>query len=65
MKKFLIEFQLEDQAPEHRVVSGKSQKDAEINLSSILCKELVDQGVEQWEADSCVEKLTILEIKKI
>lgn len=63
--KYMIDYQLEDEEPQHKVVSGTSEDQAEMNLKDVVCQELVDQGLSEQEAEDHTNTLTVLEIKKV
>lgn len=65
LNKYLIDYQLEDVAPEHKVVSGEDKEEALSSLKDILIKEQIDFGLEKLEAREYVETITILEIKEV
>lgn len=64
-QKYLIEYQLEDEAPQSKVTKGSTKENAISNLKEDIRKELIGYGLEKWEAESHADTLTVLEIKKV
>lgn len=65
VNKYYIEYQLEDEAPTHKIVKGKNTKDAVVNLEKKVREELEAEELEEEEVSSLVEGMMILECYKV
>ncbi len=63
--KYLVDYQLEDEAPQHRIAQGEYKEQAIFNLKNDIRLELISLGLEKEESADHANTLKVLEIKKI
>ncbi len=65
MKKYLIEYQLEDEAPTYCVMSSKNEDEIPPILREKVFAEHMDYGLTNEEAQQVADNLFILSVEEV
>ena len=65
MNKYLIDYQLEDEEPNHTVISANNIEDLATALRNHIFHEGVDFGLDKVEAHNRTLSVTVLDYKLI
>lgn len=65
MKKYLIDYQLEDEEPDHIVIESHREESVKVKLESKIFEDYIQIGLTGSEAQIALDQMMILEIKEI